>query len=194
MKRLAALTLVLGIVSPGLASAQMRTSGIVGIAGGAAVGGLGPAAAMVAPVLGPLVGGLVPLIGALETQPCFICTGVRVQPKDNDQFLSQFHSGMRIIPGINADIVIGAPYQENGALTPENTEQLLYIQFGLFDISLNPETDEVSFGYLSGEQGRLPVFDALPIAAPIMKSDERLKIGELGPRGLSSTLGSGGSQ
>jgi hypothetical protein len=192
--RLAALAVVVGIVSPGLAGAQMRTSGAVGIAGGALVGGLGPAAALIAPVAGPLVGGLVPLVGALETQPCFICTGVRVQPKDNDQFLSQFHTGMRIIPGINADIVIGAPYQEGGALTPENTEQLLYVQFGLFDLSVNPETDEVSFGYLTGEQGRLPVFDALPIAAPIMRSDERLKIGELGPRGVTSSLGGGGSQ
>lgn len=173
------LLVTVALAAPERAQAQISTSGAVGIAGGAALGGLGPLSALVAPVAGPLVGGLVPLVGAIENAPCFFCIGVRVQPKDNDGFLQQYRTGLRVIPGLNTDLIVGAPFEEGGRLTPEETEQVLYVQFGMFDLSLNPESNEVTFGYMSGDQSRLPVLDALPIAAPLQRTDNRLKVGEL---------------
>lgn len=167
------------------ARAQMTSSGIVGIAGGSLLAGLGPLSATVAPVLGPLVGGLVPLVGAIENAPCFICVGVRVQPKDRDTFLEQFHTGVRALPGFNASFAVAAPFEEGGRLNPDQQEQLVFVQFGGFDISLNPETNEVQFGFVGSQQSRLPIADALPIG-PNLKSDQRLKIGELGPGGVTS--------
>lgn len=170
------------LAAPGLARAQMNTAGIVGIAGGAGVAGASTVpivGAAAAPVAAPLVGGLVPLVGAIENIPCFLCVGVRVQPKEDDEFLQQYHTGLRAIPGFNTDLVVASPFNEGGRLTPDEQEQVLYMQFGMFDISVNPESNEVTFGYESGSQSRLPVFDALPVGAPIQQTDFRQKIGQL---------------
>lgn len=169
----------LALLAPTVSPAQgLPASAVVGIAGGSAVGGLGPLGGLAAPVAGPLIGGLVPLLGGLENFPCFLCAGAKVQPKDNDDALQQFHTGVRGFYGFNTELIVGAPFDEQGALTPENTEQVFFLQMGPFDLTVNPDTNEVTAGFITAERSNLQLFDVLP-TGPVSKTDFRKKIGDL---------------